>query len=71
MSRVSKDGKSKITFELNDKKLLALRHYAVGRNDITSVEELLQSVVEAAFEKAYKKYVPKQVRDYIEIPSNE
>lgn len=67
MSKVSKNGKSKVTFELNDEKLSALRHYVTERGDVTSVEELLQSVVETAFDKSYKKYVPKQVREYIEM----
>lgn len=70
MSKISKDGKSKVTFELNGEKLSALRHYVTGHSDVTSVEELLQSVVETAFDKSYKKYVPKQVRDYIDMGKN-
>lgn len=42
--------------------------YIKGKEEceITSVEDMIQSSAEDAFEKAYKKYVPKQVRDFID-----
>ncbi len=61
---------AKVTIEVDDMKLNSLKIHIQEKQkedpDIPSIEDMVQAAGAEAFDKAYHKYVPKQIRSFID-----
>lgn len=61
---------AKLTIEIDDMKLNSLKiHIQEKRKenpDIPSIEDMVQAAGAEAFDRAYHKYVPKQIRSFVD-----
>lgn len=65
---------AKISIEVDDTKLKSLKMFIEEKKkenpDIPSVEDMIQSAGAETFNKAYHRYVPKQIRSFIDNLDN-
>lgn len=52
--------------KVDEKKIDSILFYATEKEEDFSLNEFFQAAVNAAVDKAFKKYVPKSVREYIQ-----